>query len=553
MIKPNQEHYCRKADSMSAMLWKGGRSANDHEGQALAKVLELLTHEGLLDDNTHVLMSFKFLAKYKLIKKVSEPDSRPHAREVDMLIVRPGEILHLELKQVQGTVVGADDNNPWRIVEKNGTTNAAEVSGGGGAVNPYRQVSKTRMYLAGFLQEKYRLWKDKNIKDKETNADRVVSGHACGLNIIRSFIVAYRIPFDGDTQTDDTKDQVTIEKNPWLRFCRIHNLPNELRLIRDINMRPGSDGSKFTDQVIRRMIVDLDLTQAKIYSGCVIDSNQRAKDVLALGKITGTPHYAVPSVGKVRTTVAENQEKDSAQKKSCEESKGTPTIGVSRPQLNKRIVEQQQPESKAKSSVITHNSPSADKGSLPSVVQKQTEKQNEDKKESKHKSATENQDTKAQTDARKIPDSESVFSRRVLKNYPVTQVDVSPACLKLLDAFIRCQFKGWVSIDKVEGRFEEVNEMTVLDFIGYDLDTLSRDVKGEKYFWWQRTDDVPSSLQIASKNGILKKPSKVTIERVGRYLKDEVPESVNFEQVGRVLGLRTETVYAACVLSLNYK
>lgn len=160
---------------------------------------------------------------------------------------------------------------------------------------------------------------------------------------------------------------------------------------------------------------------------------------------------------------------------------------------------------------------------------------------------------KGQVDEGKTLSSKSISPRRVFKNYPVTQVVVSSVRLKLLDAFIRCQFKGWASVDDVEDQFEKINGLTVLDFVGYDLDTLSRDPMGRSFFMWRIGEDSSLSLQIASNQGSLKKPLGVTVTRVGRYLKDKEPESVDFDRVGFELGLRAETVLAACALSINYK
>ena len=145
-------------------------------------------------------------------------------------------------------------------------------------------------------------------------------------------------------------------------------------------------------------------------------------------------------------------------------------------------------------------------------------------------------------------DSPATESRKNYVDYPVTQVQVSPARVQVLGAFLRCFCSGWSPISLVSKLFQQKTGVDVKAFVGYDLDTLSRDPVGQKLLEWRRADKYPHKLEVSTIGGKMSEPSPRTVLRVRNFLNDENPGEVDYVAVGKELGLRPEMVMVAHVL-----
>lgn len=147
-------------------------------------------------------------------------------------------------------------------------------------------------------------------------------------------------------------------------------------------------------------------------------------------------------------------------------------------------------------------------------------------------------------------DSSATELRKDYVDYPVTQVQVSPVRILILEAFLRCFCSEWSSISLVSRLFRQKTGIDVKAFVGYDLDTLSRDPMGGKLLKWRRADKYPHKLEVAAIGGKMCEPSSKTVSRVQdvNFLKDVKPEDVDYVQVGKTLRLRPEKVMVAHIL-----
>lgn len=145
-------------------------------------------------------------------------------------------------------------------------------------------------------------------------------------------------------------------------------------------------------------------------------------------------------------------------------------------------------------------------------------------------------------------DSSATELRKDYVDYPVTQVQVSPVRIQILEAFLRCFCSEWSPISLVSRLFRQKTGIDVETFVGYDLDTLSRDPMGGKLLKWRRADKYPHKLEVSAIGGKMGEPSPRTVSRVRNSLKDAKPENVDYVEVGKSLLLRPEMVMVAHVL-----
>lgn len=147
-------------------------------------------------------------------------------------------------------------------------------------------------------------------------------------------------------------------------------------------------------------------------------------------------------------------------------------------------------------------------------------------------------------------DSSAPELRKDYVDYPVTQVQVSPVRIQILEAFLRCFCSEWSPISLVSRLFRQKTGIDVKTFVGYDLDTLSRDPVGDKLLKWRRADKYPHKLEVSAIGGKMGEPSPRTASRVRKcdFLKDAKPEDVDYDQAGKVLHMRPEMVMVAHVL-----
>ena len=133
----------------------------------------------------------------------------------------------------------------------------------------------------------------------------------------------------------------------------------------------------------------------------------------------------------------------------------------------------------------------------------------------------------------------------------MTQVQVSPVRIQILEAFLRCFCSEWSPISLVSRLFRQKTGIDVTEFVGYDLDTLSRDPVGGKLLKWRRADKYPHKLEISAIGGKMGEPSLKTVSRVRIRLKDAKPGEVDYVEAGRSLCLRPEMVMVAHVLKIK--
>lgn len=140
--------------------------------------------------------------------------------------------------------------------------------------------------------------------------------------------------------------------------------------------------------------------------------------------------------------------------------------------------------------------------------------------------------------------------RKDYVDYPVTQVQMSSVRIQILEAFLRCFCSEWSPISLVSRLFRQKTGIDVKTFVGYDLDTLSRDPVGDKLLKWRRADKYPHKLEVSAIGGKMGEPSPRTVSRVRKcdFLKDAKPEDVDYDQAGKVLHMRPEMVMVAHVL-----
>ena len=148
-------------------------------------------------------------------------------------------------------------------------------------------------------------------------------------------------------------------------------------------------------------------------------------------------------------------------------------------------------------------------------------------------------------------DSSATELRKDYVDYPVTQVQVSPVRIQILEAFLRCFCSEWSPISLVSRLFRQKTGIDVTEFVGYDLDTLSRDPVGGKLLKWRRADKYPHKLEISAIGGKMGEPSLKTVSRVRIRLKDAKPGEVDYVEAGRSLCLRPEMVMVAHVLKIK--
>lgn len=147
-------------------------------------------------------------------------------------------------------------------------------------------------------------------------------------------------------------------------------------------------------------------------------------------------------------------------------------------------------------------------------------------------------------------DSSATELRKDYVDYPVTQVQVSPVRIQILEAFLRCFCSEWSPISLVSRLFRQKTGIDVETFVGYDLDTLSRDPMGCKLLKWRRADKYPHKLEVSAIGGKMNEPSPRTVSSVRRSLKDEKPEDVDYVEVSKSKfpRMRPEMVMVAHIL-----
>lgn len=147
-------------------------------------------------------------------------------------------------------------------------------------------------------------------------------------------------------------------------------------------------------------------------------------------------------------------------------------------------------------------------------------------------------------------DKSATELRKDYVDYPVTQVLVSSVRVQILGAFLRCFCPEWSPISLVSKLFRQKTGIDVKAFVGYDLDTLSRDPVGGKLLEWRRAEKYPHKLEVAATGGKISEPSPRTVSLVQNVLKDKKPEDVDYVQVGkkRLRRMRPEMVMVAHVL-----
>ncbi len=485
---------------MSAHFWMGeGAYDNTHENEFAAEIarhLEVLYRDK--EEDVHVVFNLKLPVRNVNTKEV-------HYEDHDMVVLTSKKVFDLEMKCHRGKIF-IDQDGEWY-------SDKDRIEGGCGSRTPFKQVEDHRCHMAYFLQDDIGEFYKK--QHPRFNCRKYVLG-------VLLFPNSAKIPQPKEIPPE-------IGGHLWFKVIKLSDLGSLLA-------REAS--GRYTQLSSDEMLI-------------LLKNHFKVKQA-RLGP------NGMPYIIKERKTHADKGvEKDTAQKddgggKEGEEKQSF-TCGqdVRNGETPKDEMPQGVNSSGQNNKTNAHDAePHSDTEEHLNASAKKPRENHEEVKGSEEIPKAANAQGLGVTPSTGS-DKSATELRKNYVDYPVTQVLVSSVRVQILGAFLRCFCPEWSPISLVSKLFRQKTGIDVKAFVGYDLDTLSRDPVGGKLLEWRRAEKYPHKLEVAATGGKISEPSPRTVSCVQNVLKDKKPEDVDYVQVGKHLCLRRmrpEKVMVAHVL-----
>ena len=481
---------------MSAHFWMGeGRFDTSHENEFGAEIAQNLDKSySRKEEDVHVVFNLKLPVRNVKTNDVSYEDH-------DIVILTAKKLFDIEMKCHRGRITISQDGE-WYSDEEH-------IEGGCGLRTPFEQANDHRWHMLDFLRydigEFYRAQHPK---------------FDCGKYVLGVLL------FSNDAKIPQSQDMPREIMKQWFKVINLSDLSTLL-----FRQASGRDTQLSSDEMLALLTKYFKVKPAELdENGMPYIVERRSSDELK-GIKTASVQKDGGNKNSSKHSVISGQDASS--------QNGEPSKAEMPKDVN--------PSSQGAKSQVPNGEPQPDAvNHLNANAKKPRENQEEVKGSEEIPKSANAQGCGCSSSTGQ--DSSATALRKDYVDYPVTQVQVSPVRILILEAFLRCFCSEWSSISLVSRLFRQKTGIDVTEFVGYDLDTLSRDPVGCKLLKWRRADKYPHKLEVSAIGGKMGEPSPKTVSRVRIRLKDAKPGEVDYVEAGRSLCLRPEMVMVAHVL-----